>query len=480
MQIKAIGRASIRIVAGSVVSLLFTAIAFRLHFNLSAATSLHLLLVVVLALRWGFLEASLLSIVSVICLDYFFTEPLFAFYMVDSHDWVALITFESVALLVGRLSDQLRSHDRATEMHRSRLQRLYELSRDILRLDQRQGHDQQLADLIRDTLDLRGVAIWNAHQMLLSKSGDYSLSEEEIRSTYFTETDEDDPDRDIARRVLRTGTRATGVLILIGGSLDNVSIQSVASLAAVALERTHAFQAQSAAEAARQSEQLRSAVLDGLAHAFKTPLTTIRTASSGLLEMNTLPGTEKRLVTLIDRHAGDLNDLSNRLLRTAKLDNVDLKLKRESIELMQCLQSSIETASKTWEGRTIQLHAETHQALVRADSPLLQMSIFQLLDNAAKYGSPSSPISVTLKEDSSEILISVHNEGSFISSEERTKIFQRFYRCPGSSQKVSGTGLGLSIVKRITEAHHGRVWVTSDPLSGTTFFMALPRTNIGR
>ena len=78
-------------------------------------------LVTVIALRWGFFEASVVSLLSVACLDYFFTKPLFQFYMADSHDWVALVTFESVALLVSRLSNQVSRHARESEAHRSQL-----------------------------------------------------------------------------------------------------------------------------------------------------------------------------------------------------------------------------------------------------------------------------------------------------------------------------------------------------------------------
>jgi len=112
---------------------------------------------------------------------------------------------------------------------------------------------------------------------------------------------------------------------------------------------------------------------------------------------------------------------------------------------------------------------------VWADRQLLEMALFQLLDNAAKYGSPDSSITIDVQEEQAEILISVSNEGSFIPFEEREKIFQRFYRCPGSDRRASGTGIGLAVVKRIIEAHKGRAWVTSDPQAGTTFFITLPR-----
>src|ERR1700749_617738 len=280
---------AIRIAVGITAALLITWVAYRFHFNLSSATSIHLFLVTAIALQWGFLEASIVSLLSVACLDYFFTQPLFKFYMTDTHDWVALVTFESVALLVSR-------HARESEMHRSQLQKLYELSQNILLLDRQKPIDQQLASLIQTTLQVKGVALWNAYDLHLCMSGSCEITDDEVRSTYFNERNEDDSVTATSQRVLRSGTRPIGSLVICGHSLDNASINATASLTAVAIERARSFSAESSAEAARESEQLRSSVLDGLAHAFKTPLTTIRSSSSGLLEMNTLSGTEKRLV----------------------------------------------------------------------------------------------------------------------------------------------------------------------------------------
>jgi two-component system sensor histidine kinase KdpD len=475
MPIKAIRDTVARITVGIAVALLITWVAYRFHFNLSSATSIHLLLVTAIALRWGFLEASIVSLLSVGCLDYFFTQPLFAFYMSDSHDWVALITFESVALLVSRLSNQVSRHARAAEMNRSQLQKLYELSQNILLLDRQQPVDQQLARLIESTLHVKGVAVWNAYDLHLSRSGDCNITEDDLRSIYFMETNKDDSATATSRRVLRLSTRPIGALVVCGHSLDEASINATASLTAVAIERARSFSAESTAEAARQSEQLRSAVLDGLAHAFKTPLTSIRSSSSGLLEMNTLSGTEKKLVALIDRQAGHLNDLTTHLLRTARLDNADLKLKREQIDLTQLVQNSIEASSQELGDRSVHIGPSMQRRTVWADPHLLKMALFQLLDNATKYGMPGSAIAVDIQEEQAEILISVRNEGSFIPFEERDKIFQRFYRCPGSDRRASGTGIGLAVVKRITEAHRGRAWVTSDQHAGTTFFITLPR-----
>jgi len=467
---------AIRIAVGIAAALSISWIAYRFHFNLSSATSIHLFLITAIALRWGFLEASIVSLLSVACLDYFFTQPLFEFYMTDSHDWVALITFESVALLVSRLSNQVIRHARDSEMHRSHLQKLYELSQNVLLLDRQKPVDQQLASLIQTTLQVKGVALWNAYDLHLCMSGTCEVTDDEVRSTYFAERNEDDSMTAVSRRVLRSGTRPIGSLVVCGHSLDEASINAAASLTAVAIERARSFSTESSAEAARQSEQLRSAVLDGLAHAFKTPLTTIRSSSSGLLEMDTLSGTEKRLVVLIDQHADQLNDLTTRLLRTARIDNADLKLKREKIDLTQLIQNSIKASAQELGAHPIHLQSRMQHGTVWADRQLLEMALFQLLDNAAKYGSPESSITIEVREELAETLISIRNEGSFIPPDEREKIFKRFYRSPGSDRRASGTGIGLSVVKRITEAHQGRAWVNSGEHTGTTFFLTLPRT----
>jgi len=464
-----------RIAGGCAAGMLLTLLSYRLHFNLSAATSVHLFLVVVIALRWGLFEASVVSILSVACLDYFFTQPLFQFYITDSHDWIALLVFEATALVVSSLSDRVSHHARELEWRQAQQQKLYELSQNILLLNREAAVDQQLVDLIRSSLRVKGVALWNAYEMHQWKSGDCDFSDDEVRFAYFLETNDDDLSTGVSRRVLRLGTRPIGSLFLCGHSLDSASINAASSLAAVAIERARSFSTEANAEAAKQSEQLRSAILDGLAHSFKSPLTTIRASSSGLLAMNTLSGAEERLVSLIDRHAGHLSDLANHLLLTAKLDGGDLKVKREQVDVAQLIRNTIAESSQELDGHPIDFQSSAF-CNAYADRKLLQMALFQVLDNAAKYSCPKSQVIIALREEETELVISIRNEGSFIPDYEREKIFQRFYRCSESVKSISGTGIGLSVVRRIAEAHRGRTWVESDYVNGTTFAIALPRT----
>jgi two-component system sensor histidine kinase KdpD len=464
-----------RALVGCGLSLTLSLIAFHLHFNLSSATSAHLFLVVAIALRWGFLEASLASIVSVACLDYFFTDPLFAFYISDSHDWVALITFEAAALLVSKLSIRVRLFAREAERQQARVQMLYEISQQFLLIDPMQDVERNLTMLLQSATKAHGVALWNGYDMRLSRSGDCGVNVEEVRAVFLAELSNDEESQGISRRTLRSGTKSIGALVVYHHSLDAKSVDAIAALSAIAIERARSFTTESRAEAARLSEQLRSAILDGLAHAFKSPLTTIRASSSGLLEMGTLSGTEERLVTLIDRQASQLTDLSVHLLTTAKLESGNLKLHREPIDLGELLKTLHETDAQDSEGAQAANGIEQPAIFVAADRRLLSMALSQLLDNAHKYGSPSSSPRLSYTEGTEETVITVTNEGSFIPADERDKVFRRFYRCASSAKTVAGSGIGLSVVRRIAEAHQGRAWVESDPAIGTTFAIALPR-----
>jgi len=156
--------------------------------------------------------------------------------MTDSHDWVALVTFESVALLVSRLSNQVSRHARESEIHRSHLQKLYELSQNVLLLDRKKPVDQQLASLIQTTLQVKGVALWNAYDLHLCTSGTSEITDDEVRSTYFTERNEDDSVTATSRRVLRSGTRPIGSLVVCGHSLDDASgLQNVGNFSTASL-----------------------------------------------------------------------------------------------------------------------------------------------------------------------------------------------------------------------------------------------------
>jgi two-component system sensor histidine kinase KdpD len=462
--------------AGSALVLLAAYAGVRLHVNFSTIGFVDLLVVVFIAMLSGFWEATVTSLTALTCLNYFFIPPVYTFYVADAQNWVALITFESAALLVSRLSIQLEKQARTAIQERRSMEKLYELSRRTLLMNPQQSPGAQIVAQILDVVRLEAVALFDAARAHVDTAGPAGPEIEKLaRNTYREDSRQDDRSASTWTRVLRQGVHASGAIVLCGGDLNPLLVDAIASLSAIALERARSFEKQSHAEAARQSEQLRTAVLDALAHAFKTPLTAIRTASSGLLEAGGLNSDQEDLVTLIDEESAKLTNLSTRLLQTAKLDASETKLHKETVVIPQLIEQILAEHAAQLDGHPAQVSSSNRRCTTYGDRELLGTAIMQFIDNAAKYSAPGSPIAIAVDDREGEILISVHNEGSEVRQEDRERIFERFYRSPGSNHRAPGTGLGLSITREAAAVHQGRAWVQSEQGKGTTFFLSLPR-----
>jgi two-component system sensor histidine kinase KdpD len=476
-----IARHLLRTITTSLVIGLVTGFLYVVHSKPLTAGLIDLVLVMLIAFRWGFIQAVVSSVLAAACLDYFYMAPVFSLYERDPQDWISSGIFVAVALTAGHFASHIKQKAIQTDSERTRLERLYLTSRDIIMLDRRGDVGTQLIQLIADTFHADAVALWDAREMRMYRTGEDTVSDEEIRVISFQGHSDDDLSLCKFKRVLRLGTTAVGALYIEGSSDENKlnprSVNAIASLSALALERAHSFISESNAEAAKRTEQLRSTVLDGLAHAFKTPLATIQSASSGLLEINRLENQERELVTLIDEEATRLAKLTTQVLQTAKLDEALLKVNHEEIDLGHFLEVYRQETDLAVADHPLRILDETSDSSIWADTRLLQMALIQMLDNASKYARPLSPITLRVATSNSDVVFSVENEGSYIPAEDRLRVFERFYRSPGSQHKASGTGIGLSVTKRIAEAHCGRVWVECYLEESTTFFFALPLTH---
>jgi two-component system sensor histidine kinase KdpD len=473
-------RRTIRLVrgvgAGSAVTLFVSYCLFHLHFNLSTAGSIDLLIVVLIALKVGFWEATGSSLVAVGCLAYFFAPPILSLRVADPENWVALASFELTALIVSRLSGQVQNQTREAVQERSNATKLYELSRSILVLSRQEPPGPQIASLIAANIGVDAVAIFDPDLAKLYTAGKCVKEDEELaRIAYFSDTAAHDELQAYRwRRVLRSGSKPIGSLVLCGMDLNPLLVDAIASLVTAALERARSFEKESRAEAARQSEQLRTAVLDSLAHAFKTPLTVILTSTSGLLEMNHLIPSQAELVQLIDQHATHLTALTTHLLRMAKLESAEIRTRPEEVAIPNLIYEIVDECRGQLGEHSIQVHIADGDLVVSADRQLLSITIIELIINAAKYSGGNSAITISAQEQAGRVVISIHNEGSVVAFEERERIFERFYRSPATRHHASGSGIGLAVAKKTAEAHQGSVWVNSDETTGTTFFLSLP------
>jgi two-component system sensor histidine kinase KdpD len=370
---------------------------------------------------------------------------------------------------------------REAEAATAGIRRLCELTRGTLELNLHQEPGARLASLVYEIFGLDGVAIFDADLQEVYTAGRWAVDPLElVQNVYHFETSDDDGATGISRRVIRLGSVPIGSMVVRGESTP-LANHAIAALIAITFDRYRALANESRIEAEREVEKLRATVLDSLAHDFKTPLTAIRAASSGLAEMGRLSAAQAELVNLIDEQATSLADLTTRLLTTAQLDSeeggegsagVTLQLGPEPVDSL--IEEAVNGLAEHSAGQRIKVELPPEPFVVECDRRLLGMLLAQYLDNACKYAELDSTITVRAERSGDEVVLSVHSFGPVIPLADRERIFDRYYRSSASSSQAAGTGIGLSIAKRAALAHGGSVWVSSDEMEGNTFFAAFP------
>ena len=466
-------RSVLATLAACALMVVLGAVNIRHELGLATAIPLYMLVVLLVAWRMSFRDAAIVSVCATLCLDFFFTPPLLTLRVSSPTNVLALITFGCISLLVNRLSQRISQTDLALQRHDEQQRALYELSQRMLLLDWRGSVGMHLCMLVQECFFLDGVGLLEAQEERFAWTGDAEGSSDALRVSLLADRDLDLEINHEAIRVLRSGTRPIGAVLLRGSLIDPLTASAISTLLASALERARALKAEVVAESEKLSEQLRAAVLDGLAHAVKTPLTTIAVSSAGLIEIGGLTPIQKELVELIEGQAGRLSSLTGKLLRTSRLDVGEMKLHRKPLELQTLLQSAIGDLGAEFDADRLQANFEDGLA-IEGDRELLSMALAQILENAQKYSSAGSAIVLSAKGGHGSVILSIHNDGSYIPVEERALIFRRFYRSHDVEHRAPGTGIGLSVALRAVEAHGGELWVESERDTGTTFYISLP------
>ena len=452
-----------------------TFICFRLGLSLGSVGFIYLALVVPAAVYGGFWQATVVSLVSVSCLDYFFDAPVFSFRVDLVSAWVELAAFELTALVISQLSNRANLRALEASAERRETARLYQVARRILLFDSSVEPGGLIASLIREAFELGAVVLFDGQSTAIHRSGDPRPGvERRTRDSYVLDSAVFDAGQRCWFCALRLGTRPVGALALCGTNMGQLTANALASLAAIALERARTLQTQCKAEAARQADQLRTAVLDSLAHKFKTPLTVIRTASSGLPAAGRLSGLQTELVSLIDQEARRLNDLASRLVSAPAIDSSAFQPQPEPLLLSHLMRLVIQELERETDRQRFRIGVPPHEPPVYADCELILTALAQLADNALKYSDRGTPIEVALAVSGNNVVLSVRNQGLVVRASDRERIFERFYRAAGAQRLSTGTGLGLSIVRTIAADHHGQVWAEGLPGYGTEFCFSLP------
>ena len=448
-----------------------TFICFRIiHANATTAALLMLLVVLGVATRWGLIEATFTSIAAVLAFNLFFLPPIGRLTIADPQNWIALFAFLVTAITTSQLSTRAQRRASESLLRKQESEHLYTLSRSMLTDE---GSTIQFG--LREASRIFG----------LDQIAFYDRSRDEIysvpassgplrdRLAKVAESEESLVDEQMAILPVRLGRTAIGSLAMAGGKVKPEVRESIATLVAINHERIQALDRASAAEAARKNEQLKSTLLDGLAHDLNTPLSAIKTSVTTLLTHQfRTESSRQELLAIIEEETDRLHRVITEALTLARVESEKVNLDRAPYEASDLIARAIR-GSRADPDR-IRVSAPD-RFTVDVDAELFPLALKQLIENAARYSPPQTQIHIDARNDPPVASFSIRDHGQGIKSGERERIFERYHRGSAGRRTKDGTGMGLAIARAIVESHGGKIWAENDPEGGARFTIMIPQ-----
>lgn len=485
---------------------------------LGQSLPLFFLVPVLLASALGGRSAGVLvSCAAIVAWDWYFIPPRYMVTIASVRDVLALVVFLAVALLVGQISSVARRAVSESLRRARSSEALYDLSMALIARREVADILPQLTRRLLDTFDLEGCAVllpdrsdvWHTvssaghipTDLHVEESRSFAatvgrvLSSGEERRLGRVQRGPGQSERMILPRAgherarllpLRVGANAVGVLEVVPRVNERPDpererlLTTFANGAAIAIEQARLAEEERAAEVARESDRLKSALLSSVSHDLRTPLAGIKAAASSLLQRDVRWSDADRtaFLTDIDGEADRLTRLVSNLLDLSRIEAGAIRPDTEWEDVGELIDRvHARLASRLADHRIEQLIADGLPA-VQLDAVQIEQVLTNLLENAAKYSAEGTTITVRAEIATADrrpsLRISVSDQGIGIAPDEQKRVFDTFYRVTGAAARAGGTGMGLAIVKGLVEAHGGTVEVQSAPGQGSTFVVTLP------
>lgn len=455
--------------------------------ELSNIVMLFLLTVVGVALRFGRGPAVTAAFVGVGLFDFFFVKPRFSFAVSDVQYLVTFVVMLAVALTIGQLTAVLKVQAESALRREQRVRSLYEMARDLssaLMVEQVSGIAQRFLAAEFQAKGTLLIADENGQLQPVPEGGcpvDLAVAQwafsKERPAGLGTDTL---PASATLVLPLKAPMRSRGALVILppkATSWDPAQqrlLETCASLLAISLERIHYIEVAQASTVQIESERLRNSLLSAISHDLRTPL-------SGLVGMadaleasgHDLPDQQREIAAAMRQSAVRMGALVNNLLDMARLEAGAVQLNRQWQPLEEVVGSALAACQAALKGRPIEVRLAEHLPLLHLDAVLIERVLVNLLENAAKYTPPGSPIELHAEQASGQVMICLDDRGPGLPPGREESLFQKFER--GSRESaLPGVGLGLAICRAIVQAHGGRIHAENREGGGARFTVTLP------
>jgi two-component system sensor histidine kinase KdpD len=481
------------VLAGALSAVAAAVAVLRLVSGVNPTTVGFALLLIVLATatRGPLWVAVTAAIASTFLFNFFFMHPVGTLSIADPQNWVALLAFLTAALIASNLSAAAQARAREAIARRNEVTRLFDLTRDVLLTTETAGAIDTLARHVARRFELARVAVClpSDQQWRIYQGGDQpiavdtsrlndalarargALEFDAHRRTYGGQVQLDDGRGGVVIP-LRHGTKAVGLLAAEAPALDAGTLDAVAGVVAIAIERTQFLHEREAAELVRQRGELANTLLASLSHDLRTPLTAIRVAVENLRD-ELAPADRRAQADAAVSEIVRLTRLFEDILDMARIDAAAVRVERQWVTPADIVDAALAHVRHAIGSRALQVTADGDQE-VHVDPRTASVALSHLLENAARYSPADRAIAVAARAAGGELRISVTDHGPGLDPGELDHVFERFFRGRQAQQAAPGSGMGLSITRGLLNAVDGRVWAENAPGAGARFTMTIP------
>ena len=447
------------------------------HVNQTTVALSFLLAILAVSAVWGMVVSVFMSISAMFLFNYFFLPPVGTLTIADPQNWVALFAFLFTSIVGSQLSARIRREANAAHSRRREVERLNAFSQKLLG----EGNVIQLMNAIPNFIvtcfeaGATELFLPQKDKFYRSGYGAAQVDEEQMKAAFLRDETIYDNQKVLYFLPIRLGVKPIGSLGISGARLSRQTLDAISSLVAISIERARVIEQIGETEAERQGERLKSALLDSIAHDFRTPLTAIKAAVTDLLASDTVGETHTHeLLTIINEECDRLNHLVEEAAEMARLEAGEIQLQLEPVSACSLVDAAVKHLKKSLGDRPVVINVADDLPPVQADVSRAKDILVQLIDNANLYSPKDQPITITAEPSGEFVTFSVADHGPGIDSFDQPLIFDKFYRGRDQRYQVRGTGMGLPIAKAIVSAHGGSISVTSQLGYGSVFSFTLP------
>jgi two-component system sensor histidine kinase KdpD len=442
------------------------------HLDLANIVMIFLLVVVLIALQLGRQCAVFSAVLNVLLFDIFFVPPRFSLAVEDGQYLITFVVMLITALTIGHLTASLKKNEKLAIAREKRTSDLYALASQLagtLQVTQVQALTQTF---LAQQFGAQGLMIVT-HDLFISPDARFPGTPFFIESHMATaalhggktvhSAAVDKSGWASIYIPLKASMRSRGVLaVSLPAQSQQITQEDIAfmeamsALIAVTIERLHYVDVAKGAELDVAQERLRSSILSALSHDLRTPLTVMIGLADSIQLIK--PQASQATLDIASEIQGQAKRLANHvsnLLDLARLNEGEIKLRKEWHSVQEIMGASIQYLGSALAHHQVAIQLSQDLPLIQIDAVLIERVFSNLLENAAKFSSQNSPISVTGHVEGDELVVEFHNDGPGFDADTLESLFLPFSR--GNATQPNGFGLGLSICKIVMESHGGSI-----------------------